>query len=318
MTFQLKIVHPLRLADSTDGEAIAERLLLAIGYIPPGTGQRLEGGARASAGFKLFYHCLAAQPHRSWNVAELTDVVGATAATVYRHLQRLKELGLVAEEAQQRYRFWHFSRTEAWEGVLGHARICQRRYGVLINRLEGVVGGQSQTEADSGENQPGEIGDETNPLLLAQPPKAFHFTLAELPAKLETASGETAGDLLTSGFLMASGFLDERGGELIERIPYRLFSDWLLARRDRVWTADELSTALETIRTTVYRHLNRLEAMGLIEKVILKAGHPRITGFRLKGGSLTRAWQQVESQLELGLRGYRKAINQLAGLAICS
>lgn len=308
MTFQLKVAHPLRLAESTDGEAIAERFLTAIGYIPPGTGQRLEGGVRSSAGFKLFYHCLAAFPSRSWAVSELVVEVGATPATVYRHLLRLRELGLVAEETQQRYRLWHYSLVKAWEVVEYHARLCQRDYTSLIEDLELHLGTGSDPATSQTHDQEG--------LMLAAGPHDFRFNLSELsPLPPEMREGETLKETLLANLLQGCGFLEPRSGELLQRIPYKLFSKWLLDRRDRIWTADELATALSTSRPTVYRHLNRLEGMGWVEKVVLKEGHPRITGFRLKGGSLKWAWESIESELDLGLQGYRKAINQLAGLA---
>ncbi len=323
VTFQLRVVHPLHITGSTDGEAIAERFLSDIGYIPPGTGQRLEGGVRSSAGFKLFYNCLATRPAHSWTAAELTPVVGATPATIYRHLQRLRELGLVAEEAQQRYRFWHHSLAEAWEGVECHARLCQRNYGKLVARIEELLG-SSLPDAGNGSKtaKKADAGKEVEDYPLATPPDTFNFVLAEvgpLP-DVETQGTEVVApvkeaETLLDRLLLACGYLDSRTGKVASHIPFRLFNDWLLTRRDRIWTADELAVALSASRPTVYRHLNRLEQMGWLEKVILKEGHPRITGFRLRGGSLGRAWTHIEDKLELGLRGYRKAINQLVGLA---
>lgn len=323
MTFQLRVVHPLRITGSTDGEAIAERFLCDIGYIPPGTGQRLEGGVRSSAGFKLFYHCLLTRPHHSWTAAELTPVVGATPATIYRHLQRLRELGLVAEEAQQRYRFWHHSLIEAWEGVECHARLCQRIYGRLVARIEEQLGGELPLDKPGSESSHEPGGQEPiSDYPLAAPPESFNFVLAEVepltqdshPDSRTTAPDREVESLL-GRLLMACGYLDSRSGKVASDIPFKLFNDWLLARRDRIWTADELAVALSASRPTIYRHLNRLEQMGWLEKVILKEGHPRITGFRLRGGTLGRAWPLIEDKLELGLLGYRKAINQLVGLA---
>lgn len=326
MTFQLRVVHPLHITGSTDGEAITERFLSDIGYIPPGTGQRLEGGVRSSAGFKLFYNCLLTRPHHSWTAAELTPEVGATPATIYRHLQRLRELGLVAEEAQQRYRFWHHSLIEAWEGVECHARLCQRNYGKMVARIEQLLGSNLPiAESDTRPTKTtrtDEAGDSSVDHPLAAPPDSFNFILAEVNP---LAEGQTPGTkalapaqeavALLDHLLMACGYLDSRAGKVTSQIPFKLFNDWLLARRDRIWTADELAVALSASRPTVYRHLNRLEQMGWLEKVILKEGHPRITGFRLRGGSLGRAWTLIEDKLELGLRGYRKAINHLVGLA---
>lgn len=324
LTFQLKVVHPLRVTGSTDGEALAERFLSSIGYISPGTGQRLEGGARSSAGFKLFYHCLATHPQRSWTAAQLTEVVGATPATTYRHLQRLKELGLVAEEPQQRYRFWHHSLSLAWEGVEFHARICQRNYSKVVDRIERLLGSPSATTTaeDSPQASAGRDGTGLD-YPLAVPPETFTLTLAEMaawPGDPPEGEGEqdTSDELtaLLRRLLNGCGYLDRRGGKHDSPIAFHLFKDWLLARRDRVWTAEELATALSTSRPTVYRHLKRLERMGWLEKVILKGGHPHIAGFRLHGGSLSRAWSHISDQLELGLRGYRKAINQLVGLTV--
>lgn len=123
-------------------------------------------------------------------------------------------------------------------------------------------------------------------------------------------------------FLEAIGYLPKgyqpRTGaeEVEESVPYRLFVDCFLRRPDRAWTMAELVTVLETSQPTVYRHLNKLRALRLVE---VEEHRPDDQGqtmhrYRLRYRDLSKAWNLVEAQVERALEEYRRTVDHLDDL----
>ena len=81
--------------------------------------------------------------------------------------------------------------------------------------------------------------------------------------------------------------------------------------RDRAWTAEEIAAWIETTRPTAYRHLNKLIALGLIERCRAADGGPPTSAFHLRAGSLKKGWQKIETQTEIILDKYKKTITKL-------
>lgn len=102
---------------------------------------------------------------------------------------------------------------------------------------------------------------------------------------------------------------------LQDSVPYRLFVECFLQRPDRGWTADQLAVKLKTTKATVYRHLNKLKEVDLLDEVqVDDRGTPR-KGYRIRYGSLTKAWNFVEANVEVAMENYRKTVEHLAKLA---
>src|SRR5947209_18736923 len=51
-----------------------------------------------------------------------------------------------------------------------------------------------------------------------------------------------------------------------ESVPYRLFVECRLGRLDKGWTAEQLAAKLETTKPTIYRHMNKLKEMDLLDQ----------------------------------------------------
>lgn len=116
------------------------------------------------------------------------------------------------------------------------------------------------------------------------------------------------------------GYLD-RGAEdekgMRESVAYKLFRDCFLLRPDKQWTVEELITALGTSRPTVYRHLNKLKALDILEESTQKEepdANARKT-YRLRYGNLAKAWNFVEANVKIAVENYRKSAEHLQALA---
>ena len=117
-------------------------------------------------------------------------------------------------------------------------------------------------------------------------------------------------DVLAETFLTQIGYLptgmDSR--TLRESIPYRLFMDYFMKHPTRAWTAEELAVLLGTTKPTVYRHINKLKAMDILESSDTDVDGQTRKGFAIRYGNLALAWQFTESNVKMAMDNYRKTV----------
>lgn len=115
-------------------------------------------------------------------------------------------------------------------------------------------------------------------------------------------------------FLMLVGYLPESEGS-DRSIAYRLVRDCFLRNPERPWYPEELSGVLKTSKPTVYRHINKLKSMDLLEEVpeVRASGKGR-KGYRIRYGNLARAWDFVEANSQNALKRYRETVDHLQNL----
>ncbi|MFP4000536.1 MAG: transcriptional regulator [Thermoplasmata archaeon] len=121
-------------------------------------------------------------------------------------------------------------------------------------------------------------------------------------------------------FLLDIGYLSGRKSdeELYDSVPFRLWTDIFLEKPDKYWTMDEMATILETTKPTVYRHLNKMKALSLIEEKQLTLeddGEVKKKGHKLRQGNLTKAWHITELTIESNLKRYRETIERITSLS---
>jgi predicted transcriptional regulator len=121
-------------------------------------------------------------------------------------------------------------------------------------------------------------------------------------------------DQVLKEFLVQLGYLPE--GEPPERsVAYRLVRGCLLRNPERLWYAEELLSVLKTSKPTLYRHLNKLKTLDLLEEVSESRESARgRKGYRLRYGNLSRAWDFVEANAQNALKRYRETVDHLQGL----
>ena len=121
-------------------------------------------------------------------------------------------------------------------------------------------------------------------------------------------------------FLRLVGYLPEgeegRGSEgpIAQSLAYRLVRDCLLRDPTRPWYVEELTAFLKTSKPTVYRHINKLKALDLLEEVGGATDGRGRKGYRLRYGNLARAWDFTEANAQNALRRYRETVNHLQTL----
>ena len=116
-------------------------------------------------------------------------------------------------------------------------------------------------------------------------------------------------------FLMRIGYISENKTReaVLKSVPYRLFMECFIRRRNKLWEIDELESFLKATRATVYRHLNRLKSLDLVEESPINSEETGYVhkGYRLRFGNLSRAWNFVEAHMEMTIEQYRKSVESI-------
>ena len=121
-------------------------------------------------------------------------------------------------------------------------------------------------------------------------------------------------------FLRMVGYLpegeDHRGGDgpVRQTLAYRLVRECLLRGSGAAWYAEELVAVLQTSKPTIYRHINRLKSLDMLEEVGGPSNGKGRKGYRLRYGNLSRAWDHTEANAQNALRRYRETVNHLQTL----
>lgn len=123
-------------------------------------------------------------------------------------------------------------------------------------------------------------------------------------------------------FLTQIGYLpkgyDPKTGttNVLKSVPYRLFTECLLGHQQRGWLVEELAAELKTTKPTIYRHINKLKDLGVLEEMYVEreGAEKKKKAYRIRYGSLSKAWNFVEAHLEVAIENYRKTVDHLQNL----
>lgn len=121
-------------------------------------------------------------------------------------------------------------------------------------------------------------------------------------------------------FLRMVGYLppedDGRSGDgpVNESAGYRLVRECLAKDPNRSWYAEEFAAVLKASKPTVYRHINRLKSLDLLEETGSSEEGKGRKGYRFRYGNLARAWDFTEANAKNALERYRETVNHLQGL----
>jgi len=97
-----------------------------------------------------------------------------------------------------------------------------------------------------------------------------------------------------------------------------LFLDCFLLHPDRAWTAEELMAEINTSRPTLYRHLNRLKYLDILEE--MSVPNPKETsskpkkGYKLKYGNFAKAWTFTDAHIRVALENYISSVAHIQKL----
>ena len=124
---------------------------------------------------------------------------------------------------------------------------------------------------------------------------------------------------ILENFLLDIGYLSGRksGEDAQESVPFKLWTECFLKNPDKPMTVDDIASILNTSKPTVYRHLNKLKNMDLIEseEVILEDNGEVIKkGYKLRQGDLLTAWHITEANIESTLKRYKETVKRIQNL----
>lgn len=100
-----------------------------------------------------------------------------------------------------------------------------------------------------------------------------------------------------------------------DSVPYRLVADFLLSNPSKAWAVEELAALMDTSKPTVYRHLNKLRNMDLLEAADVDFDGQNRKGFRFRFGDFSKAWSFAEANVTMAMENYRKSVNHIQGVA---
>ena len=119
-------------------------------------------------------------------------------------------------------------------------------------------------------------------------------------------------------FLKCIGYLPARidpksgASSVRESIAYRVFMECFMMHPDRMWSVDEIAAYLGTTKASVYRYINRLKRLDLLEEANVREGKNRAKKtYRIRYGNLRKAWNFVEANAHLVLENYREIASHL-------
>lgn len=93
-----------------------------------------------------------------------------------------------------------------------------------------------------------------------------------------------------------------------ESVPYRMFMDYLMEYPDKAWAVEELAALLGTTKPTIYRHINKLKSMDLLEAMDVEYDGQNRKGYRIRFGNLSKAWSFTEANVRMAMENYHRTI----------
>lgn len=121
-------------------------------------------------------------------------------------------------------------------------------------------------------------------------------------------TGEDDYETVAVQFLKQIGYMSQ--GADTSSIAYRLFECFLL-HPGKEWQVDELAVELDATKATVYRHLNKLKGLDILEEGKVGEGTKQRKTYRLRYGNLTKAWNFVEAHVKVAMDNYAESVAHL-------
>ena len=93
-----------------------------------------------------------------------------------------------------------------------------------------------------------------------------------------------------------------------ESVPYRMFMEFFMKIPAKAWTVDELAALMGTTKPTIYRHINKLKAMDILESTDVEFNGQIGKGYRIRYGDLRMAWSFTEANVAMAMENYKKTV----------
>jgi DNA-binding transcriptional regulator GbsR (MarR family) len=125
-------------------------------------------------------------------------------------------------------------------------------------------------------------------------------------------TGETDARRAALAFFSLIGYTARKGPD--HGVSFRVFYDCFLMHPRKEWTVEDLAAHCETTMPSIYRHLNKLKDLDIIEDLYVEAEGERKRAFRLRYADFSKAWNFAESHFQLAIDNYRKSVDHIEKL----
>lgn len=122
-------------------------------------------------------------------------------------------------------------------------------------------------------------------------------------------------DTVLINFLSDIGYLPkietfDKVQEMKNSIPYKLFKNCFLQHPRKEWSPEELMQELRISRPTLYRHLNKIRNMDLLDT----SQDGKYKRYKLKYENFSKAWVFVEANLKIAIENYNRTVQHIQNL----
>lgn len=112
-------------------------------------------------------------------------------------------------------------------------------------------------------------------------------------------------------FLKKIGYMNNNDG--INSISFRLFELFLI-HPNKQWMIEELMMELKATKATIYRHLNKLKSMDILEEGKIGNGKKVKKTYKLRYGNIAKAWSFVDAHVKVAMENYNETVSHLQKL----
>jgi predicted transcriptional regulator len=125
--------------------------------------------------------------------------------------------------------------------------------------------------------------------------------------------GEIDPDIVAKIFFEQIGYIS-KGAD--PKIPYKIFADFFIRNPSKAWFVEEISNQLKTSKPTIYRHLNKLKGLDILEEMQIfdEISKQNKKAYRLRYANLEKAWNFVEAHIKVAVENYGKTVEHLQKL----
>ena len=127
-------------------------------------------------------------------------------------------------------------------------------------------------------------------------------------------------DVVAESFLIQIGYIPKgydpktSATEIKDSVPYRLFMDYFMGNMSKAWTVEELAALLSTTKPTIYRHINKLKSLDILESMDVEFDGQVRKGYRIRFGDLAKAWNFTEANVNMAMENYRKTVTHFQAM----
>ncbi len=127
-------------------------------------------------------------------------------------------------------------------------------------------------------------------------------------------SAVTDVNVVAESFLLQIGYIPKgydpktSASSVRDSVPYKLFMDYFMKNPSKAWAVEELAALLETTKPTIYRHINKLKSMDLLESLDVEFNGVMRKGYRIRFGDLNKAWSFTEANVSMAMENYKKTV----------